>query len=147
MTIKIEKSDASELISVRSLSTYQVAVLISIVHYSTSGTAKYIYLDKLHFIFDLVLCKRGVDDLPKLTIPSWKIDKELKNKIIILVTNEILIQDSDSNKKVRFRLSDKGQSIYDGIYQIEDLSKTIKFIENICSSISTAVFSKSRVLL
>lgn len=147
MIIEIEKSDASELISVRSLSTYQVAVLILIVHYSTSCSAKYIYLDKLHFIFDLVLCKRGINDLPKLTIPSWKVDKELKNKIIILVTNKILIQDSDNNKKVRFRLSDVGQSLYEEIYRIEDLSKTIKFIEDICLNISTAAFSKSRVLL
>ncbi|TOO49562.1 hypothetical protein CGH35_25060, partial [Vibrio parahaemolyticus] len=59
--------------------------------------------------------------LPKFTIPPWNIDKELKNKVIVLVKNEIICQ-SYENNKVRYSLTEKGLKKFDELIEIEELS-------------------------
>ncbi|MGU5682140.1 hypothetical protein [Aeromonas allosaccharophila] len=147
MKIEIEKRNASELISPRGLSSYQVSIILLIVYYSTSGRSKYIYLDKLHCLFDLALCKRNVANLPKFTLPTWSIDRELKNKIIILVQNGILLQDQDNNKKVRYSLSNNGGELVNKIISIEQFENIRNFVENISNNLPTSDFEKSRVIL
>ncbi|PSV95189.1 hypothetical protein [Photobacterium iliopiscarium] len=146
MKIEIIKYDSSNLLSIRNLSSYQVVIILFIVHYSTNeGKAKYIFLDKLYFIFDLVLCKKKLTGLPRFTIPTWKVDKELKNKLIILSRNNILSQ-TQISKKVRYSLTEYGNDMVKDLLQIEEL-ESIKHVIQAISKISTSDFENSRVTL
>ncbi|WP_052024629.1 hypothetical protein [Photobacterium leiognathi] len=146
MKIEIIKSDSSDLLSIRNIGSFQIVIILLIVHFSTLSTkSKYIYMDKLYFLFDLSLCNRKTTGMLKFTIPTWKVDKELKNKLIILIKNDILIQ-SESNKKVRYSLSDYGNCIVNKLIEINEFDDLINMIKA-NSKISNSDFEKSKVVL
>ncbi|EID4337219.1 hypothetical protein LB045_002723 [Vibrio vulnificus] len=144
MTIYIEKRPYTNFISPRKLDSFQIAVIIFLIAYSTSGRAKYIYLDKLHFLFDLLICDQDFSSLPKFTIPPWNIDKELKNKVIVLVKNEIICQSYDNNK-VRYSLTEKGLKKFDELIEIEELSILSSKAE-VLANTTTKTFERSKVI-
>ncbi|QFI37036.1 hypothetical protein FR932_03925 [Moritella marina ATCC 15381] len=145
MRIFIEKKSYRSFVSSRSLGSFQVAVLLFIIHHSTSGRANYIYLNKLHFLFDLVICEEEFSGFPKFTIPPWNIDKDLKNKIIVLVKNELIEQTYDGNK-VRFALTEKGNENVLLMNEIRELSIINEKIINLSKSVTTTIFDKSKVI-
>ncbi|HAS6021521.1 TPA: hypothetical protein ACGUVV_004097 [Vibrio vulnificus] len=144
MTIYIEKRPYTNFISPRKLDSFQIAVIIFLIAYSTSGRAKYIYLDKLHFLFDLLICDQDFSSLPKFTIPPWNIDKELKNKVIVLVKNEIICPSYDNNK-VRYSLTEKGLKKFDELIEIEELSILSSKAE-VLANTTTKTFERSKVI-
>lgn len=142
MTIYIEKKSFKNFISLRELDNYQVVLVLFIIHHSTTGKASYVYLDKLHFLFDLAICNRNYREYPKYTIPHWKVDKELKRKLIILTNNDIILQ--CNKEKVRFSLSEKGNNFLKSILEVDDFYKLNTKIAELCNSISHSDFEKSR---
>ncbi|MFZ3441458.1 hypothetical protein [Vibrio harveyi] len=144
MTIYIEKRPYTSFLSPRKLDSFQIAAIIFLISYSTSGRAKYIYLDKLHFLFDLLICDQDFSSLPKFTIPPWNIDKELKNKVIVLVKNEIICQSYDNNK-VRYSLTEKGLKKFDELIEIEELSILSSKAE-VLANTTTKTFERSKVI-
>ncbi|RUO33321.1 hypothetical protein CWE14_08895 [Aliidiomarina soli] len=145
MKIFIEKKSYNSFISLRDLSGFQVASIILLIDHSTSKAADYIYLDKLHFLFDLLICDRTFNGFPKLTIPPWSIDKELKNKLIVLSRNEIVEQSNDSGK-VRYSLTDKGRSKVESIRNIEELASIDSKARELALASSTKMFKNSKVI-
>ncbi|OZS42198.1 hypothetical protein, partial [Photobacterium sanguinicancri] len=144
MSIHIEKRPYTSFISPRKLDSFQITAIIFIIAHSTSGRAKYIYLDKLHFLFDLLICDQDFTKLPKFTIPPWNIDKELKNKIIVLAKNEIICQSYDKNK-VRYSLTNKGLAKFHELMEIEELS-VLNSKSEVLASTTTKTFEKSKVI-
>ncbi|EPQ9965687.1 TPA: hypothetical protein I7793_17460 [Vibrio vulnificus] len=144
MSIYIEKRPYTSFISVRKLDSFQISAILFLIAHSTSGRAKYIYLDKLHFLFDLLICDQDLSKLPKFTIPPWNIDRELKNKLIILVKNEIVCQSYEKNK-VRYSLTDKGLNKVYELNGIEELSLLNSKAEAL-SGTTTKTFEKSKVI-
>ncbi|WP_251604194.1 hypothetical protein [Pseudoalteromonas sp. NCCP-2140] len=145
MTIHIEKKPFQSFINLRELDNYQVVLVLMLIHHSTSGSARYIHMDKLHFLFDLAICNRSYNGLPKFTIPPWKVDNELKRKLILLSQNSIILQ-SNINNKVRFSLSEKGESSLKNILEIESFHSLNNKIAELCKNISTSNFEKSRIV-
>jgi len=145
MTIHIEKKSFQSFISLRELDNYQVVLVLMLIHHSTSGAARYIHMDKLHFLFDLAICNRSYQGLPKFTIPPWKVDNELKRKLIILTKNNIILQ-SNKDNKVRFSLSEKGKSNLKNVLEIENFHNLNNKIAELCKNISTSNFEKSRIV-
>ncbi|HHX8703891.1 TPA: hypothetical protein ACVO35_004894 [Vibrio alginolyticus] len=144
MTIYIEKRPYTSFLSPRKLDSFQIAVIIFLIAHSTSGRAKYIYLDKLHFLFDLLICDQDFSNFPKFTIPPWNIDRELKNKVIVLVKNDIICQSYDNNK-VRYTLTEKGLSKFNDLINIEELS-TLNSKAEALASTTTKTFERSKVI-
>ena len=101
-------------------------------------------LDKLHFLFDLLICDQEFSSLPKFTIPPWNIDKELKNKVIVLVKNEIICQSYDNNK-VRYSLTGKGLEKLNELIKIEELSVLSSKAEALANT-TTKTFERSKVI-
>lgn len=127
------------------LDSYRIAVILLLIGHSTSGQAKYIYMDKLHFIFDLLICDQEFNGLPKFTIPPWNIDKELKSTLIVLTKNQLIEQSYDKNR-VRYSLTEKGKIKVEKIKKVEELFLVNKKTENLAISIKTTAFQKSKVI-
>lgn len=144
MTIHIEKKPFQSFISLRELDNYKVVLILMLIHHSTSGRASFVFLDKLHFLFDLAICNRTYKGLPKYTIPPWKVDNELKKKLIVLTQNDIILQCNKA--KVRYSLSEKGQSSLKSILEVEDFHKLNDKVAELCKNISTSEFEKSRIV-
>jgi predicted transcriptional regulator len=144
MTIYIEKLPYTSFISPRRLDSFQIAAIIFLIAHSTSARANYIYLDKLHFLFDMLICDQDFSNFPKFTIPPWNIDKELKNKVIILVRNDIISQSYDGNK-VRYSLTEKGLSKFNEFIEVEELS-TLSAKAKVLASTTKKTFERSKVI-
>lgn len=145
MTIYVEKKAYKTFVSPRMLDSYRISAILLLIDHSTSGAAKYIYLDKLHFLFDLLICDQEFSGFPKFTIPPWNIDKELKNTLIILAQNQLIEQSYDSNK-VRYSLTLKGNLKVEEIKSVEELFLVNKKAENLAISVKTSAFKKSKVI-
>ncbi len=149
MTISIEKKSFRTFINPRSLDSYRITSIILLIGYTKtnreSQVKRYIYLDKLHFMFDLLLCDQEFKGLPKFMIPPWSIDKELKKLLIILVQNDI-VEQSHSGNKVRYSLTEKGDLTLSKIEKIEELTSLIDRVKNLCKSVKTNEFEKSKVI-
>lgn len=144
MTIYIEKRPYTSFLSARKLDSFQIAAIIFLIAHSTSGRANYIYLDRLHFLFDLLICDQDFSNYPKFTIPPWSIDRELKNKIIILVKNEIIIQSFDKNK-VRYSLNEKGLIKFNELINVEELA-TLNTKAELLANTTKKTFERSKVI-
>lgn len=144
MTIYVEKRPYKSFVSLRMLDSYKVISIILLIYYSTTGKANYIYLDKLHFLFDLLMCKQELTNTPKLTLPPWKIDRELKNILIVLTKNMLIEQSCDGNK-VRYSLTETGNEKANAILSVPELTLVSTRAKMLASSVSTAAFKKSTV--
>lgn len=144
MTIYIEKRPYTSFISPRKLDSFQIAAIIFLIAHSTSGRANFIYLDKLHFLFDLLLCNQDFSSFPKFTIPPWSIDRELKNKLIVLVKNDIICHSFDQNK-VRYSLTEKGLNKFYELIKIEELN-TLNSKSEVLASTTKKTFERSKVI-
>ncbi|MGR5050739.1 hypothetical protein ACPV3P_18620 [Photobacterium damselae] len=143
--IKIEKKQYKNFLSPRALDSYKITAILLIIRHSTSSRARYIYLDKLYFLFDLVICDQKFSGFPKFTIPPWDIDKDLKNKIIVLVKNGIIEQSYDKNK-VRYSLTEQGSKKVIEIQCIDEFSTMNDKIKTLANDIKTNAFEKSRII-
>jgi hypothetical protein len=144
MTIHIEKKAYKSFINLRELDNYQVVLVLLLIHHSTRGRSSYIHLDKLHFLFDLAICNRNYIGYPKYTIPPWKVDKELKHKLILLTKNHVIAQCNKTT--VRYSLTKKGDSMVMPILAIENFHELNNRVIELCNNISTADFEKSRIV-
>ncbi|ASG04259.1 hypothetical protein [Vibrio anguillarum] len=145
MTIYIEKKEYKAFVTPRMLDGYRISVILLLIDSSISGSTKYIYLDKLHFLFDLLICDQEFVGFPKFTIPPWNIDKELKNILIILTKNNLIEQSYDGNK-VRYSLTKKGNYKVEEIKSVDELSLVIEKAEKLATSVKTSAFNKSKVI-
>ena len=145
MTIVVEKKTYKSFVSLRMLDSYKVVSIIFLIYYSTAGRASYIYLDKLHFLFDLLMCKKELTELPKLTLPPWKIDRELKNILIVLTQNKLIEQSYDDNK-VRYSLTETGNKQVHEMLNIPELALVATKANTLSSSLTNSVFKKSKVI-
>lgn len=145
MTIYIEKKSYKSFLSPRSLDSFQITSILLLIKYSTSGRASYIYLDKLYFLFDLMICDQQFVGFPKFTIPPWNIDKELKHKLIILTKNNFVVQSYDGNK-VRYSLTDKGMQKIVEIENIGEFSVLNEKAKKLAVLVTTTMFEKSKVI-
>ncbi|MDP2592735.1 hypothetical protein Q8W41_24970 [Vibrio splendidus] len=145
MTIYIEKKAYKSFVHPRMLDSYRISAILLLINHSTSGSAKYIHLDKLHFLFDLFICDQEFIGFPKFTIPPWNIDKELKNTLIVLTKNKLIEQSYDSNK-VRYSLSPTGKFKVEEIKNIPELSLINIKSEKLATSVKTSAFKKAKVI-
>lgn len=127
------------------LDSYRISVILLLVGNSTTGNSKYIYMDKLHFLFDLLICDQEFNGFPKFTIPAWSIDKELKNILIVLTRNKLIEQSYDKNK-VRYSLTEKGRFKVEKIKNVDELFLVNKKAEKLATSVKTTEFQKSKVI-
>lgn len=145
MTIYVEKKVYKSFVSPRMLDSYRVSSILLLIEHSTSGAANYIYLDKLHFLFDLLICDQEFVGFPKFTIPPWNIDKELKNTLIVLTQNQLIEQSYDKTK-VRYSLTKKGKLKVEEIKNVEELMQVNNKAKKLAISVKTSAFKKSKVI-
>ncbi|MDB1123403.1 hypothetical protein [Vibrio algarum] len=145
MSILIKKLSYKSFISARGLDSFQIASILMLIAYSTNGRANYIYINKLHFLFDLLICDQTLDGFPKFTIPPWNIDKDLKNKLIVLSKNGLICESFEQNK-VRYSLTDEGFNIVQQFEQIEELSTIRDKAQTLASTTTKTMFEKSKVI-
>ncbi|MCS0539232.1 hypothetical protein NXY55_04385 [Aeromonas veronii] len=93
------------------------------------------------------MCNKDLKGLPKLTLPPWGIDKELKNILIILTNNLLIEQSYDKNgNKVRYSLTELGNEKTNEILSIPELLLVADKAKSLASSVNTTVFKKSKVI-
>lgn len=146
MTIHVEKRPYKNFVSPRMLESYRITSILLLIYYSTSiGKAKYIHFDKLHFLFDLLMCKQDIVGQPKLTLPPWKIDQELKKTLIVLSQSK-LIDPSFYGIKVRYSLTNEGYIKATEILDVPELHMVSEKAKSLALSVSTSTFEASKVI-
>lgn len=145
MTIHVEKRPYKNFVSPRMLESYRITSILLLIYYSTSGRAKYIHFDKLHFLFDLLMCKQDIVGQPKLTLPPWKVDQELK-KMLIVLSQSKLISPSFYGTKVRYSLTKEGYIKATEILDVPELHMVSVKAKSLALSVPTSTFEASKVI-
>ena len=112
--INITKANYPEIINSRTSSQINLMLILLIVFHAEKGNSKYITMNKLAYIYDLILCDKDKQKMPKQKVSPWIFSRTIKKIVIQLLTNN-LIDSNVASVPIRFSITEQGRSFVNKI--------------------------------